>query len=558
MKEGIFGSVPIQQWKSSKFDLSHDVKLTGNMGDIIPILCEEVLPGDHWRWRGNLLIRFAPLLAPVMHRVKATMHAFHVANRTLTTSWKDAITGGEDGESTDVIPYISIKDMLNNLAATGQEQFEAKVGPGSLWDNLGLPTIDWVSTTPGYVALQNINILPFLAYTQIWQYFYKDQNVDTNDLMEEPIAGGNMNVVTFITNYMTLKKRAWQKDPFTSALPWPQRGPEVLLPVQGTATGEDIVYKTVSDLIDSGTNGPVAAGAAAGSPGAVGTNLQAGIPAVSGGNAPIVIASDARIENVESITFQNNTITINDLRTAVVVQQWQELTARGGSRYNEFVKQHYGTTVPDYRIDQPEYIGGGTQFVKFSEVLTTANSLDSEDNNVPPATMTGHGISAGSSNTFDYAVKEHGWIIVLLSVLPETNYQQGLPKKFTRIDRLDYAYPVFAGLGEQEILTQEVMFDPFLEDQEAAVFGYQQRYWEYKHLLNRTCGDFRTTLDFWTMTRIFEAPPEQIDTAFVYADPTTRIFAVEDDSHKLWMQVIHEISALRKLPYFSVPGVLKI
>lgn len=537
MKEGIFGSIPIENWKKSKFDLSHDVKLTGQMAYLMPVLCEEVLPGDNWRWKGNLLVRFAPLLAPIMHRVKATFHCFHVANRTLTTAWKPAITGGDDGESTERTPYIGMSSWLQQLYDAGEATFNAYVSTGTLWDYLGYPTFKYSDFPPGTVFTDDteINIFPFLAYQQIWQYYYRDQNVDTNDVMLNPIAGGATSLSDMQFKYAVLKTRAWQKDAFTSALPWPQRGPDVLVPL------ETEVDTAVSVLTDA----PV------GAPGPVSVDNVGAIIQTTG------------IPNEIKFTGLNATLTINDLRTAIVVQKWLELKARSGNRYNEFVLSQYGATVPDYRIDQPEYIGGGTQYVDFSEVLTSAYSNpDAEDAGtpVPPASMYGHGISAGSHNAFNYAVKEHGWIMVLLSVMPETSYQEGLPRKYTRLFREDYAYPVFAGLGEQEVLSREVYYHPMEPGPTGnlQVFGYQQRFWEYKHIQNRTCGEFKTTLNYWTMTRIFGTRPQPVSNAFIYADPTQRIFAVTDTSHKLWMHVIHELSVLRPLPYYSVPGVLKV
>lgn len=538
MKEGIFGSIPITNWKRSKFDLTHDVKLTGNMGNLMPVLCEEVLPGDRWRWKGNLLIRFAPLLAPPMHRCKATLHAFHVANRTLNTNWKEAITGGQDGESTEQTSFINMKNILDVAQSTTAQNFKGYVGTSSLWDYLGLPAFPYPADGPAHVYTDQslINVLPFLAYQQIWQYYYKDQNLDPEMTMEAPIAGGNMDAGDFLGTYSKLRVRAWQKDAFTSALPWPQRGPDVLVPFESIV---DKIYDKVSGNLNT-------------QPG----NLTAA-NGVAGGD--IIMIPAGAVPQVE-FRGTNATFTVNDMRTAIVVQQWLELSARGGQRYNEFVLSQYNEIVPDFRIDQPEYIGGGTQFVDFSEVLTTANSLDDTSSNEPPGSMAGHGISVGSHNTFNYHVKEHGWIMVLLSILPETNYQQGISRKFLRIDRMDYAYPIMAGLGEQEIQSKEVYYDPdhttVVND---GVFGYQQRFWEYKHIQNRTCGDFRTSMDFWTMTRIFATRPS-LDTTFVYSDPTTRNFALVDpqtDDH-LWMHVIHELSVLRPLPYYSVPGLNRI
>lgn len=537
MKEGIFGSIPVTHWKKSKFDLTHDVKLTGQMGPIMPVLCEEVLPGERWRWKGNLLIRFAPLLAPPMHRVKATLHAFHVANRTLNTTWKESITGGEDGESTETISHILLKNVLDASSTMTETEWNNNFGTSSLWDYLGLPVIAWPGGAHVYQDnATEINVLPFLAYQQIFQYYYKDQNIDSNAIMQDPIAGAEMSATFISGGYNILRYRAWQKDAFTSGLPWPQRGPDVLVPFTSIV---DKIYDKVSGNLN--TQG--------------GTLISAN--GVAGGD--IIMVNAGAVPQVE-FRGTNATFTINDMRTAIVVQQWLELNARGGSRYNEFVLAQYDTVVPDFRIDQPEYIGGGTQFVDFSEVLTTANSEDASSAVIPPGTMSGHGISVGSHNTFNYTPKEHGWIIVLLSIQPETSYQQGIPKKFLRIDRMDYGYPLFAGLGEQEILSKEVYYDPDdLPADNDAVFAYQQRFWEYKHIQNRTCGEFKTTLAYWTFTRRFSARPNPIDDAFVYMNDVSQDpFAVQGTSDKLWMQVIHELSVLRPFPYYSVPGLNRI
>lgn len=548
MKDSIYGSVPVENRPKAKFDLSHDVKLTGNMGYLIPVLMEECVPGDNWRWSGKLLARFAPMLAPVMHLIHATFHCFHVPNRILTTVWKDFITGGEDGEFAGTTPYLLLDQYLD-LINVDESSWNFGVGVGSLWDYMGCPTFDWTTYGAGPFDNQTqINVLPWLAYQCIWQNYYKDQNVDTTDTMKVAIAGGAVSTATFSSQYNILRKRAWSKDAFTSALPWPQRGDDVLIPIEGEV---DYTYLS-SSLVKT------AAGANAT------VNWTLGVSPTVAGQMDVNAAgadTPGRVENIEGIDFTNTTITINDFRTAVVVQQWLELNARGGSRYNESILQQFNERVPDYRLDFPEYIGGGKQLVQISEVLTTANSEDSGANVVPPGTMAGHGISYGGSNSFSYQVKEHGWMVVILSVLPETSYQQGLPKKFTRFDRLDYLWPVMAGLGEQEILTQEVFYAPNSANAfNKSVFGYQQRYWEYKSIPNRTCGEFRTTQDYWTMTRIFpdQADVEVVNTDFVYSDPTTRIFAVEDASHKLWMQVVHDLSVIRPLPYYSVPGLLKI
>lgn len=543
-KNQIFQGTPAPMVKKSKFDLSHNVKLTGDMGYLIPILCEDVLPGESWRVRSNLMVRFAPLLAPIMHKVDATIHYFHVPNRIMCTEFEDFITSGENGESTAETPWLQLKTALSEAWSFGDNGFKAVFGESSLWTYFGCPPIARAASNTDYVDDTRINVFPWLAYQMIWQEYYKDQNLDTNDIMQEPIPGGAVDPEFFVNNYATLRKRAWERDPATSALPWPQRGADVLLPLEGTG---DVTYSARSKFVSEN-------GASEND-----MTILTTKDISSNGSWTPISESFGRVENIESVEFENSAITINDFRTAVVLQRWLEANARGGNRYKESIHSHFNELVPDYRLNRPEYLGGGKTMVQISEVLSTANSLDSESNTVPQANMAGHGIAVGRSNQFTYRVREHGWIIGILSIMPKTAYQQGLPKKFFRLDRYDYAWPEFVGLGEQEMLSKEVYYDPtdatVDNDQ---LFGYQQRYYEYKSTQDRVAGDFCSTLDFWHMGRKFETRP-QLNTDFVYASPTKRIFAVEDANvHSLWMQVYHEISAVRPIPYYSVPGLMKI
>lgn len=548
-KNDVFNSVPIPKVKKSKFDLSHAVRTTGKMGPLIPVLCEDVVPGESWRWRGNVMLRVAPMLAPIMSRVRVTLHAFFVASRTLNTGWKDYIYGGEDGLTTETRQQFRADTVLVAAHALGQTAFEARFGISSLWDYLGLPPVDWNASSAVYVAQTRIVAEPFLAYAQIWQYYYKDQNVDADDVMQAAIAGGTINTTDFLNDYSILRYRSWAKDVWTSALPWPQRGADVLLPVEGVADGTDIVYDNVSTVFSGVDQDPLGNLRV--------TAAQAVQTSVAPGGT-----ENARIENIESITFANNTITINDFRTAVVLQKWLEINARGGSRYNEGTLMHYGQTVPDYRIDQPEYIGGGVQNVNFSEVVSTAWSNDGAAD-LPLGELGGFGMSLGASSQFTYRCPEHGWIMVLASVLPDADYMQGLPKKFTKIDRFDILTPEFGHLGEQAILKQELYWkatDDGTVNEDT--FGYQRQYYEYVSLSNRISGQFRSLFKFWTLVRDFDEEPSAgapaLDTDFIYASVSDRIFAVQDGSDYLWMQVYHEISALRPIPYYSVPGISKI
>lgn len=551
MSKNPYQDVPLQKIKKSKFDLSHAVRLTGNMGYLMPVLCEDVLPGESWRWRGSAMVRMAPMLAPVMSRVKVSMHAFFVASRTLNTGWKDYIYGGEDGQSTEVRQFFRADTVLQAGHALGQTAFEARFGVGSLWDYLGLPPVAWNASSAVYTAQTRIVAEPFLAFAQIWQYYYKDQNVDTDDVMKVAIAGGQISTTDFLNDYSVMRLRAWHKDKYTSALPWPQRGADVLLPVEGTATdiGGDIDWKSPAQVFEVDGD-PLGA-----------TRITTG-DSVLRSTTNTVVATNVELHNIDSITFANNSITINDFRTAVLLQRYLELNARAGSRYNEATLAQYGKVVPDYTIDQPEYVGGGVQTVNFSEVVASNWSNDGVDD-VPQGNLAGHGIALGSSNFFQYTCPEHGWIMVILSVLPDPDYMQGLAKKFTKTDRYDFLTPILAGQGEQAILKQELYWDATDDGTvNEAEFGYQRQYYEYASLENRVCGDFRSTLDFWTLVRNFDEEPSagapSLDTDFIYASVSDRIFAVTDGSDHLWMQVYHELSALRPMPYYGVPGISKI
>lgn len=540
----VFAGIPAPKVKRSKFDLSHDVKLSGDMGKIIPVLAQDVLPGESWRNTSTFMVRFAPLLAPIMHLVQVKMHFFFVPNRILYSSddgWEKAIYGGKDGNqglADPSIPYISIKDAIAEIHALGEDEFNLYFGVGSLWDYIGFPPIQWNANLAAYIDETEVNVLAMMAYLKVWNEYYRDQTLQD----EIPINADQMDQSANITDFL-VKDVCWKKDQFTSALPWPQRGAEVLIPLD-----LDVTYRNVSEIYKPD-----------GTPPAASANLTTGDNVTANQNQIMLGAGNpaARIENIESIS--NATVTINDFRVAVVVQRWMEANARGGARENEGTLSHFGVKIPDYRLKHPEFLGGGVQTVQISENLSTANSQDAASNTVPQANMAGHGLALGNSNSFQYTCKEHGWIIGVLYVMPKAAYQDGIPRKFLKLQRFDYAWPQFVGLGEQEVQSKELYYRATQSTAaNNALFGYQQRYYEYKTESDRVCGDFRTTLSYWHMGRIFSSRPF-LNEAFLTSPPTKRIFAVEDvNAHSLWMVVHHNLSALRPMPYYSVPGVSKI
>jgi len=244
--------------------------------------------------------------------------------------------------------------------------------------------------------------------------------------------------------------------------------------------------------------------------------------------------------------------TINDLRKAEKLQEWLEKNARGGTRYKESILAHYGVNTSDKRLQRPEYITGLKTPVIISEVLNTTGDIQGTAD-TPQGTMTGHGVAVNSGGAGTYFCEEHGYIMGIMSIMPKTAYQQGIPKDFIKYDYLDFGFPEFAHLGEQAIDLNEIA--AYLQDPTPSeAWGYIPRYSEYKFMLNRVAGDFRTSLNYWHMGRIFAAAPG-LDEAFIVSDPTTRIFSVTDpDVQHMWVQVLNHIKALRPLPKYGTPG----
>ncbi len=474
--------------------------MSGQMGLLMPTLVQEIVPGDRFRVSSEVMIRLAPMIAPVMHRVNVYTHYFFVPNRIVWDEWESFITGGEDGDEAPVHPHYRSQDIytqgLNSI--------------GDLPDYMGVPYIQ------DNVETAKFNALPFRAYQLIWNEWFRDQNLQ--DAVDIPKTSGQQ------TTFECLVKqyRCWEKDYFTSALPWPQRGDAITIPSQ-------ITYDNVSTIVgnDDTSYGTLIAQSSG--------RLDATSPPGS--------ATNSRVENLDDIG-----IDINDLRRSNALQRWLELAARGGSRYIEQVKAFFGVTSSDSRMQRPEYLGGGRQNVMMSEVLQTGETATT-----PQGNMAGHGVSVGSNNGFSRRFEEHGFLIGLISVIPKTAYAEGVDRMWTREDKFDYYFPQFAHLGEQEITDKEIYFDGTESNDPDATWGYQSRYAEYKYKASRISGQFKTSLDYWHMARLF-GQEVGLTSSFVRATPTQRIFAnTEATDDKLWMQIYHQISALRPMPYHADP-----
>lgn len=491
--------------KKNAFDLSHENKLSLNMGDLVPFYLQDVIPGDSFKMNSEIFMRLAPMVSPVMHKINVFTHFYFVPNRILWTNWNDFITGGENGLANPTFPKIT-------LSQGDQSSFLKK---GSLCDYIGIPI------PPAGTITNNLNIsaLPFRAYQMIYNEYYRDQN------LQAKIAFALGDTVAEYTALTSLRKRAWEKDYFTSCLPEAQKGGEVLLPIDSTVS-----YLDNSRLYNNTAEANGALSAIAGD--------------LTSDGSPVA----SRLENIEEI---ENTISVNDLRRVTRLQRWLERNMRGGSRVNEMLYNHFGVKSKDSRLQRPEFLGGGRQNVIISEVLATAESEAG-----PLGEMAGHGISAGGMNGFTKSFDEHGIIIGIMSVLPRVSYMnQGVERHLQKFDKFDYFWPEFAQLGEQEVLQSELFHDYLGTASSNPAFGYQSRYAEYKYKQSQVHGDFRDNLDFWHLARKFENAPA-LNSSFITADPRHDIFAVTDPGvHKLYAQVYHNVRAIRPIPVFNNPSL---
>jgi len=506
MAKNLFNSVKMTKPQKNVFDLTHDVKLSANMGELTPILTMECVPGDKFDLSCESMIRFAPMIAPVMHRMDVTMHYFFVPNRILWDNWEKFIT---NANSEIVSPTI----VYNNWDEPERQASKLFL------DYMGVPPNN---STPNYA--QNINALPLAAYQAIYNEYYRDENLvaPVNYKLTDGSQGGSYNDYKHL---ITLRKRAWEHDYFTASLPFAQKGPAVDIPL-GSVSGEAAVYA------NNPTNG---------------TTLD-GTPydiSVDNNSSSLPIGANQLFASADSMEVQPTTI--NELRRAFRLQEWLEKNARGGTRYIENILAHFGVKSSDARLQRPEYITGVKSPVVVSEVLQSGQS-----DTTPQGNMAGHGISVSSGRSGSYYCEEHGYIIGIMSVMPKTAYQQGIPKTYLKNDPLEYFLPSFAHIGEQEVTLNELYA---YTDNSSDTFGYVPRYAEYKYMPSRVAGDFRTTLDYWHLGRIFDTEPS-LNQTFIECTPeaTSRIFAVEDPSaQKLYCHVLNKIKAVRPMPKYGTP-----
>ena len=481
----------------SMFDLSYEKKFTCDMAQLIPVMCDEVVPGDFLKIGNQAVIRFQPLVAPILHQINMYVHYFFVPYRLLWEDWEEFISGGTDGTFADPIP----------------EWEPTNTTVGSLWDYLGFPT--GVDPDGAYPI-----DFPRRAYNFVYNEYYRDQTLQTE------VALNNESILN----------RCWEKDYFTSSLPWQQRGPAPAMPIAGTTSA---VW----------TNSVISQGVGSSNlmvPHTAGTKKILNADATGAANALKAFNSNTIDLSVAS------TFDIADLRLAFQIQKWMERNARAGVRYTEFLKSHFGISPRDERLDRPEYIGGSKVPIIISEVLQTSST----DATTPQGNLAGHGITVSDAFCGRYLAQEYGLIMGIMSVMPRSAYSQGINRQWLRRTKYDFYFPEFANLSEQAILKAEILAKDADSTHNQDIFGYQGRYDEMRTKQSLVCGDMRSTFDYWHLGRQFNAgSPPALNADFVKCVPRKDVFAVPSEPG-LIVSFGNIIKAFRPLPYISEPGLV--
>jgi hypothetical protein len=524
-----FAMVPRADIPRSKFSMQKTLKTSFDSGFLVPIMCEEVLPGDTFNTNVTMFGRLATPIFPVMDNLHLDSFFFFVPNRLVWTNWVKFM--GQQDNPADSISY-SIPQQVSPVGG---------YAVGSLQDYFGLPTVGQVgnSNTVSHSAL------PVRAYNLIYNQWFRDQNLQnsvTVDTGDGPDASAS-------TNY-TLLRRGKRHDYFTSALPWPQKG--------GTAV-----------TIPIGTSAPV-----------ITNSTVPSMKAISGGDQNTRLLNVTQTTNAikmvayggadQQVNWVNTGMvadlsaataaTINQLRQSFQIQKLLERDARGGTRYTEIIRSHFGVASPDARLQRPEYLGGGSTNINISPIAqNSATGLSGST--TPIGNLAAFGTFLGKGHGFTQSFVEHGYVIGLISVRADLTYQQGLRRHWSRSTRYDYYFPAFATLGEQSILNKEI-YVTGNSTQDNAVFGYQERWAEYRYNPSEITSLFRSTaagtIDPWHYSQKFTSLPTLNSTFIQDTPPLARNLAVgaSANGQQLLLDAFFTTTAARPMPMYSVPGLI--
>lgn len=541
----VFSSVRGNDVGRSVFNLSHFKRFTCDMGQLIPVLFLECVPGDTMKIGCEAVTRFQPMVAPILDSVDMYVHYFFVPTRLLMNDekdWEKFLTGGKDGTDNSVsLPTWSFLGYSGIAGDQFKYPFSNNIVTGkySLWDYFGLP----LGHESDVRTSNHVLSFPQKCYNLCFNEFYRDENlVDEVNLSNSSIL-----------------YRAWKKDYFTSALPWQQRGVSPALPISGTLP---VTFVNPFDL-SSFKLGKDSSTATILKAGNVDSEHQyQSIGYLSYGSSPTFAAGSeltfARANLNGSATVDladGTTFDVAVLREAFQIQRWLELNARAGVRYTEFLNAHFGIAPRDEVLQRPEYLGGTKSEIVVSEVLQTSASNDAS----PQGNLAGHGLGAMSDFICSYTAKEFGYIIGIASWMPKPSYQQGVNRIFSRRTKYDFYFPEFAHLSEQAVTKGEI-YATGVEDHDNSIFGYQTAYAEMRYMPSINCADMRDTYSYWHLGRIFSSDPS-LNAGFLTTNSAFSggirkdIFAVQNEPG-LIVNFANVVEAVRPLPVYGTPGFI--
>lgn len=512
----LFSQIPRADIQRSSFNRSHGYKTTLDSGYLVPFFVDEVLPGDTFNLKATLFGRLSTPAVPFMDNMYLETFFFFVPNRLVWDNWQKF--NGEQknpGDSTDF--------LIPTLEAGTHEV-------GSIADYFGIPT---------GVQLDKINALPFRAYNLIYNEWFRDENLQ--DSLEVPTGDGPDPI-----NKYNLVRRGKRHDYFTSCLPWPQKGPGVELPLGSTANlNGTLSVPGGSYTLNVNTNGN-----------ALSHNPNWSWQSGSSVNPTITVPTNRIDMSKSGVTVDLSSataITINSLRQAFQLQKLYERDARGGTRYTEILRAHFGVISPDARLQRPEYLGGSSTRININPVQQTSAT----DTTSPQGNLAAYGVLGDKVNGFMKSFVEHGYIIGLVNVRADLTYQQGLNRMWSRQTRFDYYWPALAHLGEQAVLNKEIYAQGTADDDK--VFGYQERWAEYRYFPSQITGKFRSTyaqsLDVWHLAQEFAELPKLNAEFIVDNPPVARVLAVQNEPQIL-LDCYFSLSCVRPMPIYSVPGLV--